>query len=79
MKNKQMLNSCNLSTLLLAAYLAITTLAVTIVEALFGHNMERHWGIILVCCAWPIALVCAIIALIVKIVKYPFDLIFKRK
>lgn len=74
-----MLNSCNLSTLFLALYLAITTLAVVIVESLFGDNIERHWGIILVCCMWPIALVCAIIALIVKIVKYPFDLIFKRK
>lgn len=74
-----MLESVNLSTLFLTIYCAITTLAVAIVEALFGHNIKRHWGIILVCCAWPIALVCAIIALIVKIVKYPFDLIFKRK
>ena len=74
-----MLESVNLSTLFLAIYLTITTLAVVIVKELFGDDIKRPWGTVLVCCMWPIALVCAIIALIVKIVKYPFDLIFKRK
>ena len=74
-----MLGSVNLSTLFLAIYCAITTLAVVIVKELFGDDIKQPWGTVLVCCMWPIALVCAIIALIVKIVKYSFDLIFKRK
>lgn len=68
-----------ISTLILTAYFTITILAVTIVNALFEYNIKHPWTVVAVCLMWPIALVCAIIALIVKIVKYPFDLIFKRK
>ena len=74
-----MLGTVKISTLVLATYFTITTLAVVMVEALFGHNIEHPWGTILVCLMWPLALVCGIIALIIKIVKYPFTLIFKRK
>lgn len=74
-----MFESVNLSTLLLAIYLAITTLAVVIVKELFGDDIKRPWGTVLVCCMWPFALICAIIALIFRIIKYPFDLIFKNK
>ena len=72
-----MLENLNLSTLLMSAYFAITILAAIIIDAIFGEKITKTVSIILICLAWPIALVIIIVCAIYKVISWPFRKIFR--